>query len=244
MKNLTKNMSLLDLERKFEEEITSVDNNIRIIGDLNISYEDYITIREKINALMDYKDNITVWNQYRLCTLVSWVFSIIYEDADYNATSFMESLDGFHQYAVRYLLDIYNETFEEFGLEIPGLVINSEESLQEAIIVQAGVPDEYHSMLFDALSSTVENDTVNIEKDVMKDFAPKVKMMFKCLNRDRQKKLVNLYRKAFLEIKVKGMSRDEVLRRNPITSERVISSFDKMNKKNNKKITNKEMLAM
>ena len=97
MKNLTQNMSLLDLEKKFEEEITSVDNNIRIIGDLNISYEDYITIREKINALMDYKDNITVWNQYRLCTLVSWVFSIIYEDADYNATSFMESLDGFHQ---------------------------------------------------------------------------------------------------------------------------------------------------
>lgn len=244
MKNLTKNMSLLDLERKFEEEITSVDNNIRIIGDLNVSYEDYITIREKINALMDYKDNITVWNQYRLCTLVSWVFSIIYEDTEYNATNFMESLDGFHQYAVRYLLDIYNETFEEFGLEIPGLVINSEESLQEAIIVQAGVPDEYHGMLYDALSSTVENDTVNIEKDVMKDFAPKVKMMFKCLNRDRQKKLMNLYRKAFLEIKVKGMSREEVLKRNPITSKRVISSFDKMNKKNKKKLIDKEMIAI
>ena len=61
MKNLTKNVSLLDLERKFEEEITSED--IRIIGDLNISYEDYMTIREKISKLMDYKDNITVWNQ-------------------------------------------------------------------------------------------------------------------------------------------------------------------------------------
>ena len=243
MKNLTKNMSLLDLERKFEEEITSED--IRIIGDLNISYEDYMTIREKISKLMDYKDNITVWNQYRLCTLVSWVFSLIYEDAEYNATNFMESLDGFHQYTVRYLLDIYNETFEEFGLEIPGLVINSEESLQEAIILQAGVPDEYHGMLFDALNSTVNECTVNIEKDVMKDFSPKIKTMFKCLNRDRQKKLVNLYRKAFIEIKVKGMSRDEVLKRNPITSRRVISSFDKMNKKSIKeKMLNKEMLAM
>ena len=243
MKNLTKNVSLLDLERKFEEEITSED--IRIIGDLNISYEDYMTIREKISKLMDYKDNITVWNQYRLCTLVSWVFSLIYEDAEYNATNFMESLDGFHQYTVRYLLDIYNETFEEFGLEIPGLVINSEESLQEAIILQAGVPDEYHGMLFDALNSTVNECTVNIEKDVMKDFSPKIKTMFKCLNRDRQKKLVDLYRKAFIEIKVKGMSRDEVLKRNPITSRRVISSFDKMNKKSIKeKMLNKEMLAM
>ena len=243
MKNLTKNMSLLDLEKKFEEEITSED--IRIIGDLNISYEDYITIREKINKLMDYKDNITIWNQYRLCTLVSWVFSLIYEDAEYNATNFMESFDGFHQYTVRYLLDIYNETFEEFGLEIPGLVINSEESLQEAIILQAGVPDEYHRMLFDALNSTVDESTVNIEKDVMKDFSPKIKTMFKCLNRDRQKKLVNLYRKAFIEIKVKGMSRDEVLKRNPITSRRVISSFDKMNKKSIKEeMLNKEMLAM
>lgn len=243
MKNLTKNMSLLDLEKKFEEEITSKD--IRIIGDLNISYEDYITIREKINKLMDYKDNITVWNQYRLCTLVSWVFSLIYEDAEYNATNFMESFDGFHQYTVRYLLDIYNETFEEFGLEIPGLVINSEESLQEAIILQAGVPDEYHKVLFDALNSTVDETTVNIEKDVMKDFSPKIKTMFKCLNRDRQKKLVNLYRKAFIEIKVKGMSRDEVLKRNPITSRRVISSFDKMNKKSIKEdMLNKEMLAM
>ena len=243
MKNLTKNMSLLDLERKFEEEITSED--IRIIGDLNISYEDYVTIREKISKLMDYKDNITVWNQYRLCTLVSWVFSLIYEDAEYNATNFMESFDGFHQYTVRYLLDIYNETFEEFGLEIPGLVINSEESLQEAIILQAGVPDEYHKVLFDALNSTVDETTVNIEKDVMKDFSPKIKTMFKCLNRDRQKKLVNLYRKAFIEIKVKGMSRDEVLKRNPITSRRVISSFDKMNKKSIKEeMLNKEMLAM
>ena len=243
MKNLTKNMSLLDLERKFEEAITSED--IRIIGDLNISYEDYVTIREKISKLMDYKDNITVWNQYRLCTLVSWVFSLIYEDAEYNATNFMESFDGFHQYTVRYLLDIYNETFEEFGLEIPGLVINSEESLQEAIILQAGVPDEYHKVLFDALNSTVDETTVNIEKDVMKDFSPKIKTMFKCLNRDRQKKLVNLYRKAFIEIKVKGMSRDEVLKRNPITSRRVISSFDKMNKKSIKEdMLNKEMLAM
>ena len=243
MKNLTKNMSLLDLEKKFEEEITSED--IRIIGDLNISYEDYITIREKINKLMDYKDNITIWNQYRLCTLVSWVFSLIYEDAEYNATNFMESLDGFHQYTVRYLLDIYNETFEEFGLEIPGLVINSEESLKEAIILQAGVPDEYHGVLFDALNSTVDECTVNIEKDVMKDFSPKIKAMFKCLNRDRQKKLVNLYRKAFIEIKVKGMSRDEVLNRNPITSRRVISSFYKMNKKSIKEeMLNKEMLAM
>ena len=243
MKNLTKNMSLLDLERKFEEEITSED--IRIIGDLNISYEDYVTIREKISKLMDYKDNITIWNQYRLCTLVSWVFSLIYEDAEYNATNFMESFDGFHQYTVRYLLDIYNETFEEFGLEIPGLVINSEESLQEAIILQAGVPDEYHKVLFDALNSTVDESTVNIEKDVMKDFSPKIKTMFKCLNRDRQKKLVNLYRKAFIEIKVKGMSRDEVLKRNPITSRRVISSFDKMNKKSIKEeMLNKEMLAM
>ena len=243
MKNLTKNVSLLDLERKFEEEITSED--IRIIGDLNISYEDYVTIREKISKLMDYKDNITVWNQYRLCTLVSWVFSLIYEDAEYNATNFMESFDGFHQYTVRYLLDIYNETFEEFGLEIPGLVINSEESLQEAIILQAGVPDEYHKVLFDALNSTVDETTVNIEKDVMKDFSPKIKTMFKCLNRDRQKKLVNLYRKAFIEIKVKGMSRDEVLKRNPITSRRVISSFDKMNKKSIKEeMLNKEMLAM
>ena len=243
MKNLTKNVSLLDLERKFEEEITSED--IRIIGDLNISYEDYVTIREKISKLMDYKDNITVWNQYRLCTLVSWVFSLIYEDAEYNATNFMESFDGFHQYTVRYLLDIYNETFEEFGLEIPGLVINSEESLQEAIILQAGVPDEYHKVLFDALNSTVDESTVNIEKDVMKDFSPKIKTMFKCLNRDRQKKLVNLYRKAFIEIKVKGMSRDEVLKRNPITSRRVISSFDKMNKKTIKEeMLNKEMLAM
>ncbi len=243
MKNLTKNMSLLDLEKKFEEEITSED--IRIIGDLNIAYEDYITIREKINKLMDYKDNITVWNQYRLCTLVSWVFSLIYEDTEYNATNFMESFDGFHQYTVRYLLDIYNETFEEFGLEIPGLVINSEESLQEAIILQAGVPDEYHKVLFDTLNSTVDETTVNIEKDVMMDFSPKIKTMFKCLNRDRQKKLVNLYRKAFIEIKVKGMSRDEVLRRNPITSRRVISSFDKMNKKSIKEeMLNKEMLAM
>lgn len=243
MKNLTKNMSLLDLEKKFEEEITSED--IRIIGDLNIAYEDYITIREKINKLMDYKDNITVWNQYRLCTLVSWVFSLIYEDTEYNATNFMESFDGFHQYTVRYLLDIYNETFEEFGLEIPGLVINSEESLQEAIILQAGVPDEYHKVLFDTLNSTVDETTVNIEKDVMMDFSPKIKTMFKCLNRDRQKKLVNLYRKAFIEIKVKGMSRDEVLRRNPITSRRVILSFDKMNKKSIKEeMLNKEMLAM
>ena len=111
MKNLANNVSLLELEKKLEQEITS-GSNIRIIGDLNISYEDYTTIREKINELMNYKDNITVWNQYRLCTLVSWVFSLIYEDTEYSADNFMESFDGFHQYAIRYLLDIYNETFE------------------------------------------------------------------------------------------------------------------------------------
>lgn len=235
MKNLANNVSLLELEKKLEQEITS-GSNIRIIGDLNISYEDYTTIREKINELMNYKDNITVWNQYRLCTLVSWVFSLIYEDTEYNADNFMESFDGFHQYAIRYLLDIYNETFEEFGLEIPGLVINSEKSLREAIIVQAGVPDEYHNMLFEAFNNAVESETViEEEKDLIKNFAPKIKMMFKHLNRDRQRKLVNEYRKAFIDIKVKGMSRDEAARRNPIISTKVISSFDSINKKKEKK---------
>ena len=162
MKNLDNSKSLLEFEKMFEKEITSAENDIRIIGDLNISYEDYILIKEKINTLMDYKDNITVWNKYKLCTLVTWVFSIIYEDKNFNASSFLTSFDGFHQYAVRYLLDIYNETFEEFGLEIPGMVINSEESLQQAIILQAGIPDEYHRELFNMLTNSLEKSSYKV----------------------------------------------------------------------------------
>ena len=230
MKNLDHSKSLLEFEKMFEQEITSAENDIRIIGDLNISYEDYVSIKEKINMLMDYKDNITVWNKYKLCTLVTWVFSLIYEDKDYSASSFLTSFDGFHQYAVRYLLDIYNETFEEFGLEIPGMVINSEESLQQAIIVQAGIPDECHRELFNALTDSIEGDSTSIEKNQLFEKSPKIRTLYRHLDSDRQKKLMNQYKKVLLDLKVKGLSRDEVLRRNPIASKRVISSFDKFNK--------------
>ena len=230
MKNLDNSKSLLEFEKMFEKEITSAENDIRIIGDLNISYEDYILIKEKINTLMDYKDNITVWNKYKLCTLVTWVFSIIYEDKNFNASSFLTSFDGFHQYAVRYLLDIYNETFEEFGLEIPGMVINSEESLQQAIILQAGIPDEYHRELFNMLTNSLESDKITTPKDALSEASPKIRKMYHYLDIDKQKKLMNQYKKVLRDIKVKGLSRDEVLRRNPITSKRVIFSFDKLNK--------------
>ena len=230
MKNLDNNKSLLEFEKQFEREITSAENNIRIIGDLNISYEDYVLIKERINMLMDYKDNITVWNKYKLCTLVSWVFSLIYEDKNYSASNFLTSFDGFHQYAVRYLLDIYNETFEEFGLEIPGMVINSEETLAEAIILQAGVPDECHKEIYNVLTETLEDGKVNIEREALLDAAPKMRKMYGHLDIDKQKKLMNQYKKVFMDFNVKGLSRDEVLSRNPVASKRVISSFDKFNK--------------
>ena len=230
MKNLNNNKSLLEFEKQFEREITSAENNIRIIGDLNISYEDYVLIKERINMLMDYKDNITVWNKYKLCTLVSWVFSLIYEDKNYNASNFLESFDGFHQYAVRYLLDIYNETFEEFGLEIPGMVINSEESLAEAIILQAGIPDECHEEIYNVLNDSLEEGAASVNREEILDAAPKMRKMYRHLDIDKQKKLMNQYKKVFLDFNVKGLSRDEVLSRNPIASKRVISSFDKLNK--------------
>ena len=236
MKNLDHSKSLLDFEKMFEKEITSAKNDIRIIGDLNISYDDYILIKERINTLMDYKDNITVWNKYKLCTLVTWVFSIIYEDKNCSAANFLTSFDGFHQYAVRYLLDIYNETFEEFGLEIPGVVINSEESLQQAIILQAGIPDECHKELYNALTDTLEGETANIGRETLLEASPKIRTMYRHLDIDRQKKLMNQYRKVFLDINVKGLSRDEVLRRNPITSKRIISSFDKFNRIKNEMV--------
>jgi len=179
---------------------------------------------------MDYKDNITVWNKYKLCTLVSWVFSLIYEDKNYNASNFLTSFDGFHQYAVRYLLDIYNETFEEFGLEIPGMVINSEESLTEAIILQAGIPDECHKEIYNVLNENLEDGSTSVEREALLDAAPKMRKMYRHLDVDKQKKLMNQYKKVFMDFNVKGLSRDEVLRRNPIASKRVISSFDKLNK--------------
>ena len=37
MKNLDHSKSLLEFEKMFEQEITSAENDIRIIGDLNIS---------------------------------------------------------------------------------------------------------------------------------------------------------------------------------------------------------------
>lgn len=228
MKILQDSTTLLDIERMIEEEIMSSDNNIRLISDINLTYEEYKYIKLKFKGLGLYRDNIEVWNRYRLSTLVYWVFSLRYEDKEFDSDRFMTTFDGMHQYAIRHLVDIYNGTFEEFGIEIPGVSVNSIEALCETIAMHAGIPDELHSKLFNALDNSTVSESKVVDKDVLKKISPNMKDIFKYIGKDLQKTMLVTYKRIIHDLKVEGLSEDEVLDRYPVASKRVVRSFDKI----------------
>jgi len=229
MEILQDSTTLLDIERMIEEEITSSDNNIRLISDINLTYEEYKFIKLKFKGLGLYRDNVEVWNKYRLSTLVYWVFSLRYESKEFNVQRFSKTFDGMHQYAIRHLVEIYNDTFEEFGIEIPGISVNSVETLCETIAVHAGVPDELHTKLYNALDENVSDARI-VDKDIVKKISPKMTYILKHLGKDAQKSMLITYKKIIYDLKVRGLSENEVLERYPVVSTKLVKSFEKLSK--------------
>jgi len=220
--NILKNATtLLEIEKMIEEEITSSENNIRIIGDINLSFEEYKYIKLKLKGLGLYRKDVDVWDKYKLCTVVAWVFALRYDEKDYFEQSLMENFGGIQQYIMRYMIDMYNDVFDEFGIEIPGQEINSIESLKEAIALQAGVPDELHDQLYAALEDTINYPEAKVvDKEVLKKMSLKMNSINDNICLEAQNRMLNTYRKVFYDLRVKGLSEKEVLRRNPFISVR------------------------
>ena len=71
MKNLNNNKSLLEFEKQFEREITSAENNIRIIGDLNISYEYSFEVKEGVIISQDIESGTKIYDGIGIGVVVS-----------------------------------------------------------------------------------------------------------------------------------------------------------------------------
>ena len=239
MKIFQDGITLFDIEKMLEKELTLCDNNIRIVSDINLTYEEYEYIKLKIQGLSIYRDDVDVWSQYRLCTLVCWVFALIYEDRDAGAQTIFNSFEGLPQYATRRLIEIYSEAFEEFGLEVPGVMINSVHSLYESIAVHAGVPDELHIKLYKALDSVsvaAEKEEKNTEKEFFKKLSPRMRFMLRHVGNDIQRNMIYQYKNVLEDIKVNGMSKEQVLDRYPLVSTRIVNSFDEFYKCEGKEV--------
>lgn len=141
MKILRKSLSLLSIEKILESELTYERHNIKIIGDLDISLEDYHYLISKLKRLFYGTTNVTLLRKYRLSITTAWIFTLKY-DGELNLNEMNKIIMKIPQHHFRCFLDIFYSVFEEFGFESTEIQIETMEGLIAMILENSGVLEE------------------------------------------------------------------------------------------------------
>ena len=142
------------MEQQLEHSFYADDTNIRTIGDLNLSYEDYKYLNFKLKGILHYISRVEVMEQYRTCILTTLVFSIRYEkNVTTTLKNYQHFMNQFQQHQLRFCMRMLAETFHEMGLSTYGVRIVSCKELLEILTIHAGLLENRSEEVFELLNN-------------------------------------------------------------------------------------------
>ncbi len=149
MNVLEADFNLYDIEKLLEEMLRSEDKQIRAIGDLDLSYEDYKYLVFRVKGLQKYITRLEVFMEYRLSIVTALVFSVRYEQSISGTfKEIINMIESLQQHHVRYCVRCCADAFYELGLPTYGISVNSIEDFIEVLILHAGLYHEILNKLF------------------------------------------------------------------------------------------------
>lgn len=224
MNLLDADLTLLELEKLLEAEIKNEQKDLRIIGDLDLSYEDYKYMILKLKGLTKYKWNIEVFEQYKLSIIATWIFALRYEtDKRYLYDKIKGIVDSLQQHHMRYCIETCASAFEEFGIETYGIDIYSMEGIFEVSAIHAGVPMQAQGEFYQLLEDSLNYSNIHLlEKKLFGGVSPKLQEIYRYIGNRHQKRIIYSAREIYIDCKIKKYSLGELLEKHPESSRKFI----------------------
>ncbi|WP_167958315.1 hypothetical protein [Anaerosporobacter faecicola] len=215
MNLLQKPLSLLEIEEMLENEFRDDQKGIRIIGDLDLTYEDYCFLELKAKGLQRYSNNMVMVEKYRFVVLTTWVFALRYGNLDkINMAKVSKKFTSLQQHIMRKSIHIISETFDEFGLNTYGQNTYTLEGLLTAIGLHAGIPTNVQERLFTVLEESMNYQDMNrFEQQLKFDLEPRLSMIFSYVGSKMTRKILLEYRDIFLECRLNNVNIEQLLER-------------------------------
>ena len=146
--------TLYEMEQHLEHCFFEEETNLRTVGDLHISYEDYKYLNFKLKGILHYISRVEVMEQYRFCILTTLVFAIRYEkNVTITLKNYEEFMNQFQQHQVRFFLRMMADTFHEMSLPTYGIKVKSCKVLLELLSIHANIPKSYYDEIFGTLNN-------------------------------------------------------------------------------------------
>ncbi|WP_310604993.1 hypothetical protein [Anaerosporobacter sp.] len=205
-------LTLLEIEQLLEKELRDETKGYRIIGDLELTYEEYCFLELKAKGLKRYGNDLTIMEKYRFVVLVSWVFSMRYGNLDkVNCGMINDKINKLPQHIMRKTIHVVAQTFEDYGINTYGLDIYSTEGLFALIGIHAGIPHKAYDRLFGILDDSLNYKDMNrFEGQLMTKLEPRMTVIYEYMDEDTKRKLFHETRDIFIDCRVNNLSIEEL----------------------------------
>lgn len=220
-------LTLLEIERLLEKELRDEEKDYRIIGDLELTYEEYCFLSLKAKGLQRYENDLAIIEKYRFVTLVTWVFSMRYANIEKESYEAMHNkVNKLQQHTMRKTIHVIAGTFEEYGINTYGLDIYSLEGLFALIGIHAGIPNKAHNRLFNILEESLNYKDMNrFEQQLMLDLEPRMTVIYNYMEEDTKKKLFHETREIFIDCRMNNLSLEELKEKYVYASKSILNSL-------------------
>ncbi len=159
MRLFSADLSLYEMERLLEHCFYEEENKVRIIGDLNLTNEDYKYMTLKVKGILRYISKVEVMEQYRLCILTTLVFAIRYEkNAAVILKQFEKYWNQFQQHQYRFCMQAFGDKLHEIGLSTYSIRIDSSKELMEVLFIHAGLTKNIYEKIYELLEQYFDEE--------------------------------------------------------------------------------------
>lgn len=212
MKLLQNPLTLFEIEKLLENELRDGKKNYRIIGDLDLTYEEYCFLELKSRGLKQYRDNLQFLEKYRLVILVTWVFGLRYATVDKSGYyQIREDIGKLKQYVVRKTLSIIGEAFDENALNTFGEDVSTLDGLFTIIGIHAGIPDNAYNKLFSLLEESLNyKDIARLELQIKKELDSTLTSVYEHVNGKTLSRFILQMREIYIDCRESAYTLEEL----------------------------------
>lgn len=214
-------LSLHQIEEILVAQLKNKKNNIRILGDMDLSYEDYCYLLLKIRGLEQYRECLEIFEEFRLSVLISWIFSMRLEKNEYNGYKRVkEQMNAMKQHHIRAYVNIMLNVFDEYEINTYKMVQEGTiDDLMALLVVHTGIPEDLQDDFCHLLDDSLGYEGFSaVEHRFMMRLPEHIKGLYHSVERNIVVHMINDCRKMFADYRLYGITRREAYEKYPLIS--------------------------
>ncbi len=224
-----KEMTLHEMEallaRKLKEEQGGVREH-RIIGDLELTCEDYKILSENLREIQQFRYDIIVLEHYKLCKLTAWIFALRYErEEDFIYEEIKSTILELPQHVQRMFIELCESAFMEYGIQQFGVDVKDVEGLLSNLAIHAGVPSQLISAFVAILEDSLQyEDREKLRQSMLTNMSAHMREVYRYIDERSLLELFEAARKVYVDCKEGETDRKVLLSKHPYMSKQIVEA--------------------